>query len=124
MREFLLILAGGISILGLFIHMIRGRRLIVQPLLEADLHPVPKATLAFSWNWGGVTMVILSFGYLAPLWRADYLELAMLATVYGYWLGALSFIAMRRGGFRVNQMPQWIAFWAASFCGLLAWGVM
>lgn len=124
MREFLLILAGGISVFGLFIHMIRGRRLIVKPLLDAQIHAVPKATLEFSWNWGSVTMVVLSLGYLAPLWRADFLPLVMLATVYGYWLGALSFIAMRRGGFRVAQMPQWIAFWAASLCGLLAWGVL
>ena len=123
MKDTLLILAGLISIFGFYIHVFRGRRLIVAPLLDADMHHVPKHTLKFSWDWGSVTMLVLTFSYLAPVWREDFLPLAMMATVYGYWLGALSFIAMRREGFRVAQMPQWIAFWAASGCGLLAWGV-
>lgn len=122
MRETLLIIAGAISAIGLFVHMIRGRRLILAPLLAADLHPVPKHTLAFSWHWGAVTMAILTFCYLSPILREDFLPLAMLATVYGYWLGAISFITMRRQKFRVSQMPQWIAFWAASGVGLAAWG--
>lgn len=123
MRDALFILAGLISAFGFYIHVFRGGRLIVKPLLEAQLHHVPKHTLKFSWDWGSVTMVVLTASYLAPVWREDFLPLAMMATVYGYWLGALSFIAMRREKFRVAQMPQWIAFWAASACGLLAWGV-
>ena len=123
MTETFLILAGAISIFGLFIHMRRGTRMIVQPLLDAELHMVPKHTLAFSWNWGSVTMVMLTACYLAPILRVDFMPLAMLATVYGYWLGALSFITMRRQKFRVAQMPQWIVFWAASGFGLLSWGL-
>ncbi len=123
MREVFLIAAAMISAFGFYIHLVRGRNLIVGPLLKAELHHVPKHTLKFSWDWGSVTMVILTVCYLAPLWRLDFLPLAMLATVYGYALGALSFITMRREGFRVNQMPQWLAFWAACLCGLLAWGV-
>ena len=122
MRDILLILAGLISAIGFYLHVVRGNLLIVGPLLNADLHHVAKHTLKFSWDWGGVTMIVLTVCYLAPLWRLDFLPLAMLATVYSYALGALSFLAMRREGFRMNQMPQWVAFWAACICGLLAWG--
>ena len=122
MRDILLILAGLISAIGFYLHVVRGNRLIVGPLLNADLHHVAKHTLKFSWDWGGVTMIVLTVCYLAPLWRLDFLPLAMLATVYSYALCALSFLAMRREGFRMNQMPQWVAFWAACICGLLAWG--
>ncbi len=124
MTGLLLILAGAISAFGLYTHMFRGRRLIVQPLLDAEIHHVPKHTLAFSWHWGGVTMAMLTLCYLAPIFRLDFMPLAMLATVYGYWLGAISFITMRREKFRVSQMPQWIVFWSASVCGLLAWGIL
>lgn len=123
MRDALLILAGLISAFGFYIHVFRGGRLIVGPLLKAELHHVPKHTLKFAWNWGTVTMVVLTASYLAPLWREDFLPLAMMATLYGYALGALSFITMRREGFRLAQMPQWIAFWAAALAGCLAWGV-
>lgn len=123
MRDALLILAGLISAFGFYIHVFRGGRLIVTPLLAAELHHVPKHTLKFAWNWGSVTMVVLTASYLAPLWREDFLPLAMMATLYGYALGALSFITMRREGFRLAQMPQWIAFWAAALAGCLAWGV-
>ncbi len=123
MNDILLILAGGLSAAGLYLHMVRGRRLIVEPMLAADLHPVSKQTLAWSWQWGGVTMVALTVCFLAPILRIDFLPLAMLATVYAYWLGALAFFAMRRNGFRVAQMPQWILFWASSLAGLLAWGL-
>lgn len=124
MRDILLVTAGLISAFGFYIHVFRGSRLIVAPMLKADLHHVSKHTLKFSWDWGAVTMVVLTVCYLAPLWRDDFLPLAMLATVYGYALGALSFLTMRREGFRVAQMPQWVAFWAASLCGLIAWGVL
>ncbi len=124
MTDILLFLAGTISAVGLYIHMVRGRRLIVAPMLEAELHHVSKHTLAFSWNWGSVTMALLTVCYLAPILRADFLPLAMLAMVYGCLLGALSFITMRREKFRIGQMPQWIVFWAASACGLLSWGVL
>ncbi|GEM_PF-4517746 len=124
MKETLLIIAGAISAMGLFLHLVRGRRLIVAPMLEADFHPVPKHTMEFSWHWGAVTMGILTFCYLSPILREDFLPLAMLATVYGYWLGAISFLTMRRQKFRVIQMPQWVAFWAASACGLVSWGVL
>ncbi len=124
MKDLLLILAGLISAFGLYTHIFRGRRMIVAPMLKTDLHHVPKHTLKFAWDWGSVTMVVLTVSYLAPLWRADFLPLAMMATVYGYALGALSYLTMRREGFRVSQMPQWIVFWAASVCGLLAWGVV
>lgn len=124
MTTFLLLAAAAISAFGFFVHVSRGRRLIVKPLLKAELHAVPKQTLRFSWSWGSVTMVMLTVSYLAPLWRPDFLPLAMMATVYGYALGALSFLTMRREGFRLNQMPQWIVFWSASFCGLLAWGTL
>lgn len=123
MRDILLILAAAISGFGAYMHVVRGKRLIIAPLLKADLHHVAKHTLKFSWDWGGVTMIVLTLCYLAPLWRLDFLPLAMLATVYSYALGALSFLRMRGEGFRINQMPQWVAFWAASICGLLAWGV-
>lgn len=118
-----MIIAGLISVFGLYTHIVRGRRLIVQPLLEADMHPVPKQTLVFSWYWGAVTMAVLLVCFVAPLLRADFLPLAMLATVYSYCLGAVSFIIKRREKFRIAQMPQWIVFWAASLAGLLAWGV-
>jgi len=124
MRDILLVTAGLISAFGFYIHVFRGSRLIVAPMLKADLHHVSKHTLKFSWDWGAVTMVVLTVCYMAPLWRDDFLPLAMLATVYGYALGALSFLTMRREGFRVAQMPQWVAFWAASLCGLIAWGVL
>ena len=124
MRDILLVTAGLISAFGFYIHVFRGSRLIVAPMLKADLHHVSKHTLKFSWDWGAVTMLVLTVCYLAPLWRDDFLPLAMLATVYGYALGALSFLTMRREGFRVAQMPQWVAFWAASLCGLIAWGVL
>jgi len=123
LSEAFLIAAGVISAFGFYIHVVRGNRLIVDPLLAADLHHVPKYTLKFSWDWGAVTMVMLTVSYLAPVWRLDFLPLAMMATIYGYALGALSFITMRRQGFRLAQMPQWIAFWLASACGVLAWGV-
>lgn len=124
MRDVLLILAGLISGFGFYIHIVRGNKLIVAPMLKADLHHVSKHTLKFSWDWGAVTMVVLTLSYLAPLWRPDFMPLAMMATVYSYALGALSFITMRRQGFRLNQMPQWLVFWAASACGLIAWGVL
>lgn len=124
MREILLIIAALISAFGFYIHAVRGNKLIVGPMLQADLHHVSKHTLKFSWDWGAVTMVVLTLCYLAPLWRFDFMPLAMMATVYSYSLGALSFITMRRQGFRLNQMPQWLAFWAASACGLIAWGVL
>lgn len=123
MTSVLLILAAAISALGLWIHLFRGRRMIVAPMLAAELHPVPKHTLAFSWHWGSVTMMVLTFCFLAPILREDFLPLAMLATVYSYWLGAVSFITMRRQKFHVRQMPQWIVFWAASLVGFLAWGI-
>lgn len=124
MKDSLFILAALISAFGFYIHVVRGGKLIVAPMLKADLHHVSKHTLKFSWDWGAVTMVVLTLSYLAPVWRVEYLPLAMMATLYGYALGALSFITMRRQGFRVNQMPQWLAFWAASACGLIAWGVL
>lgn len=124
MRDAFLIIAGLISAFGFYIHVFRGGKLIVAPLLKAELHHVPKHTLKFSWDWGSVTMVVLTVSYLAPLWREDFLPLAMMATVYGYALGSLSFITMRREGFKLAQMPQWVAFWAASACGLIAWGIL
>ncbi len=124
MKEVFLILAAAISAFGLYVHVGRGRRLIVAPMLEADLHPVPKHTLEFAWNWGTVTMCMLTLSFVAPILRIDFMPMAMLATVYAYVLGALSFLAMRRRKFRVGQMPQWIIFWAASACGLIAWGVL
>ena len=124
MRESFLILAALFSAFGFYAHTVRGRRLIVKPMLETNLHHVPKHTLRFAWDWGSVTMAILTISYLAPVWRADFLPLAMLATLYSYALGAVSFLAMRREGFRVVQMPQWIVFWAASLSGLIAWGVL
>jgi len=123
MSAVFLILAFALSCAGLVIHATRGRKLIVEPLLKSDLHMVPKHTLAFAWNWGAVTMAVLAVSYLAPLYRESLLPLAMLATVYGYALGALSYVTMRRHGFRVAQMPQWILFWAASLSGFLGWGV-
>jgi len=123
LRDIFLILAAAISAYGLFTHMVRGRRLIVAPLLKAELHHVPKHTLAFAWEWGSVTMLVLTVSFLAPVFREDFLPLAMLATVYAYALGALSFLTMRREKFRISQMPQWIAFWAATASGLMAWGV-
>jgi len=123
MREIFLTLAALISVFGLWNHIVRGRRLIVAPMLKTDLGMVPKHTLEFAWDWGAVTMAILAVGFAAPLWRLDFLPLAMLATVYAYALGAVSFWAMRRHGFRVSQMPQWIVFWAIAGFGLLGWGV-
>jgi tetrahydromethanopterin S-methyltransferase subunit E len=124
MQSLFLILAALISAFGFYIHVVRGNRLIVAPMLKADLHHVSKHTLKFSWDWGAVTMVVLTLSYLAPLWRADFMPLAVMATLYGYALGALSFLTMRREGFRVGQMPQWIAFWAAALSGLIAWGLL
>lgn len=124
MRDILLVSAALISAFGAYIHVVRGNNLIVAPMLTADLHHVSKHTLKFSWDWGAATMVVLTVSYLAPLWRIDFMPLAMMATVYGYSLGALSFLTMRREGFRLSQMPQWVAFWAASLCGLIAWGVL
>ncbi|MFT4716816.1 MAG: tetrahydromethanopterin S-methyltransferase subunit E [Paracoccaceae bacterium] len=124
MKDILLILAAIISAFGFYIHIVRGNKLIVTPMLKTDLHHVSKHTLNFSWEWGAVTMVVLTLSYLAPVWRDGFMPLAMMATLYGYALGALSFITMRREGFRLNQMPQWVAFWAASVCGLIAWGVL
>jgi len=124
MRELFLVLAAAISAFGLYVHMVRGRRLIVAPMLQADLHAVPKYTLEFAWTWGTATMCLLTLSFLAPILRIDFMPLAMLATVYAYCLGALSFLAMRRRKFRVGQMPQWIVFWAAAACGLVAWGIV
>jgi hypothetical protein len=124
MQSGLLILAALISAFGFYIHVVRGGKLIVAPMLKAELHHVSKHTLKFSWDWGAVTMVVLTLSYLAPVWRADFMLLAMMATFYGAALGALSFLTMRREGFRIGQMPQWVAFWAASACGLIAWGVL
>jgi hypothetical protein len=124
MRDVFLGLAALISAFGFYTHVFRGNKLITPPLLAADLHHVSKHTLKFSWDWGAVTMVVLTISFLAPIWRLDFLPLAMMATVYSYALGALSFVTMWREGFRVAQMPQWLAFWAASLCGLIAWGVL
>jgi len=123
MREVLLGLAALISAFGLWGHITRGRRLIVQPMLDSDLHMVPKQTLKFGWDWGAVTMSVMVLSFLLPIWRPDLMALSMMATLYAYALGALAFVAMRRGGFSVTQMPQWIVFWAITACGVLAWGV-
>ena len=123
MREGLLIIAGAISLVGLYLHMFRGVQMIVQPMLKSDLHHVSKHTLEFSWHWGTVTMCMLTFCFLSPILRDDFIPLAMLATVYSYWLGAISFIVMRKQQFRVKQMPQWILFWAAAAFGLASWGI-
>ncbi len=124
MKDILLILAAMISAFGFYIHVVRGGKLIVAPMLQTDLHHVSKHTLKFSWDWGAVTMVVLTLSYLAPIWRADFMVLAGMATLYGGALGVLSFLTMRREGFRVGQMPQWLAFWAASLSGLIAWGLL
>jgi len=124
MSSLFLILAAALSAIGLWIHLTRGRRMIVQPMLDADLHPVVAQTLVFSWNWGAVTMAVLSVAFLVPALHSEFSVLAMLATVYSYGLGALSFVTMRRHGFTVSQMPQWVLFWSASLCGVIAWGVL
>lgn len=124
MKELLLVLASVISVFGLYTHIFRGRKLIIKPLMKAELHQVPRHTLKFAWDWGAVTMLVLAVSFLAPIWRADFLPLAMMATIYSYALGTLSFLTMRREGFRLDQMPQWVVFWAASGCGLVSWGVL
>ena len=118
-----LTLASLLSLLGLILHVTRGRRLIVAPLAKVDMHEVPRNTLIFSWNWGAVTMAMLTLGFISPLWRPDFMPLAMFCTVYAYWLGVASFVQMRRGGFSVAQMPQWVLFWAVSTLGFLSWGL-
>ncbi len=112
-----------LSLFGLILHVTRGRRLIVAPLTQCDMHEVPRNTLIFSWNWGAVTMAMLALGFISPLWRPDFMPLAMFCTVYAYWLGVASFVQMRRGGFSVAQMPQWVLFWSVSALGFLSWGL-
>lgn len=124
MTAALYIFAGLISAIGCYLHIVRGGRLIVQPMMQAELHHVPKHTLKFSWDWGAVTMVMLTVCYLAPLFGGGGTILAMMASVYGYALGVLSFRTMWREKFRVAQMPQWILFWLASGASLIAWGVL
>lgn len=123
MSGLFLAIAGVISLYGLWNHYFRGERLIVGPMLATDLHHVPKHTLRFAWHWGSVTMAVMAFSFLAPIVSGAMWPLAMVASVYAFALGLLSFQTMRREKFRVGQMPQWIVFWSIALSGFLGWAV-
>lgn len=113
-------IACALCVATLLAHIFVGRRYIARPLLEADLHPVPKFTNFYTWHMASVTIGGMALAFLLSAIFPDAWELAAAATALSlafFWLSLLMVIFK---GQNLWHMPQWAFFLAITIMGASA----
>ena len=116
------LLAGGLSVAVMLLHLFAGGPVVAAPLLAAqDLKKVPKYTQYYCWHLVSISLGLLGLCFLWPALLGGSDDLALLGTVmaalYALWGLVLPFLSARRLSYL--ELPQGWLFVPIALLGLL-----